>query len=94
MGDMEALAAAQERLISKRAALGIGTRSDHARAAIQRGGKWVRCAGEDGESAGCGYRAKLRTSRLRRLRQVACPECHGRLRPRGWPGFDVIDARN
>ena len=78
---------AQERLEAKRVALGIGTRGEHARGAIQRGGRRVRCAGTDG-SDGCGYSTKIRTFSGRRLRKHACPECGGRLRPANWAGFD------
>lgn len=79
---------AQERLEAKRAALGYGTRAEHARGAIRRGGRRVRCSGTDGTD-GCGYSTKLRTFSGRRLRTVGCPECGGRLRPANWAGFDL-----
>lgn len=77
---------------------GKAHRSDHARAAIVRGGRRVRCAGFDvtadpADGGPCGYRTKLRTHSGRRLRTYACPQCHGRLRPENWAGWDLLRDR-
>lgn len=83
--------AASRRLIERRIEQGIGSRGDHARRGIGRGGRRVRCAGStlDGSDA-CGWRGKLRTSRRRRLRHIPCPGCGGQVRPANWPGFDTV----
>lgn len=78
-----ALDAANQRLIAARIRQGIATRQDHARNAILRRGRRVRCVD-------CGHEERLQTWSGRRLRQHACADCGGRLRPRNWPGFAAV----
>jgi hypothetical protein len=89
---LETIEKGQRALEAKRVAAGVGTRGEHARAAIRRRGIRVRCSGEKDDVRGCGYQGRARTSRLRRLRRHACPTCQGRLRPASWPGFDAVDV--
>lgn len=83
--DRQMLDAAQARVIEQRVKQGIATRSDHARRAIRRSGRRVRCEN-------CGERTRVRTWRGRRLRHFGCPDCGGRLRPETWPGFAELDG--
>lgn len=80
--DREALARGDAAIARRRLEQGIGTRTDHARTAIRRGGRRVRCTV-------CGWRGKLRTGAGRRLRHVGCPECDGRLHVENWTGFEA-----
>ena len=77
MGEMstlgEMLDAAQGRLEAKRRKLGVGGRRPK--------GLHVRCTACGEEKTG------LRTSCLRRLRDLACEACGGRLRMVSWNGW-------
>ena len=88
--ELELAKAGDARIRQRRVEQGIGTVADHARSAIRRRGRKVRCAGEDGRGPGCGYEGYARTWAGRRLKSLGCPECSGRLRPRNWPGFDAV----
>lgn len=80
MGDMstlgEQIAQAQERLEAKRRRLGIRTGGSR-----RPKGLHVRCTACGEEKTG------IRTSCLRRLRDLACEACGGRLRSVHWPGW-------